>query len=65
MARLVLPEVYPEDGGLYICEAYNEVGDEDSACTLSVMGKEKFTWLSWDWIGNLFWRNLGTGHESW
>ena len=49
-------------GSTYTREAYNEVGDEDSACTLTIMGKEKYSGLSWDWIGNLFGRNLGIGH---
>ena len=36
--RLVIPEVFPEDGGMYVCEAYNEEGDEDSACQLFING---------------------------
>ena len=34
--RLVIAEVYPEDGGVYLCEAYNEYGDAESSCFLTV-----------------------------
>ena len=31
-------QVYPEDAGSYICEVYNELGDEESSGTLTVKG---------------------------
>ena len=37
--RLVIPEVFPEDGGSYVCEVYNDIGDEDCQCTLTVEGR--------------------------
>ncbi len=37
---LVIPEIFPEDGGLYVCELYNEIGDDDSTCTVTVKGMD-------------------------
>ena len=37
--RLVIPEVYHEDAGIFICEAYNDFGDEDTTCRLVVHGE--------------------------
>ena len=34
--KLILPEVYPEDSGMYVCEVYNDFGDEDTSCILNV-----------------------------
>ena len=34
--KLILPEVYPEDSGMYVCEVYNDYGDEDTSCILNV-----------------------------
>ena len=33
---LIIPEVFPEDSGEYVCEAYNEYGDTDTFCRLNV-----------------------------
>ncbi|KAL3854884.1 hypothetical protein ACJMK2_014120 [Sinanodonta woodiana] len=33
---LVIPEVFPEDTGEYVCEAYNDFGDTDTFCRLVV-----------------------------
>ncbi|XP_064598292.1 titin-like isoform X2 [Liolophura sinensis] len=34
--RLVIEEVFPEDSGTYSCEIYNDFGDTDSQCKLTV-----------------------------
>ena len=54
--RLLIAEVFPEDGGLYVCEAYNEYGDTDTSCLLTVQGKgvvycraEKWRGLQTNW----------------
>ena len=36
--RLLISAVFPEDSGTYICEAYNDFGETDSACELIVLG---------------------------
>jgi len=36
---LLITAAFPEDSGTYICEAYNEFGDVDTACELLVIGK--------------------------
>jgi len=36
--RLLISAVFPEDSGTYICEAYNDYGEADSACELHVLG---------------------------
>ncbi|XP_052235177.1 myosin light chain kinase, smooth muscle-like isoform X3 [Dreissena polymorpha] len=33
---LIIPEVFPEDSGEYVCEAYNSYGDTDTFCRLNV-----------------------------
>ena len=33
---LEIPEIFPEDAGTYTCEAFNDVGECFSACTLVV-----------------------------
>ena len=33
---LQIPEIFPEDAGTYTCEAFNDVGECFSACTLVV-----------------------------
>lgn len=40
--RLVIAEIFPEDGGSYTCEAFNDVGEAFSSCTLVVVGKSAF-----------------------
>uniref|UniRef100_A0A224ZAF7 Twitchin like n=1 Tax=Rhipicephalus zambeziensis TaxID=60191 RepID=A0A224ZAF7_9ACAR len=35
--KLVIAEVYPEDSGTYTCEAFNDVGEAFSTCTLDVL----------------------------
>ena len=35
---LIIPEVFPEDEGEYVCEAYNDFGDTDTFCRLTVKG---------------------------
>ena len=37
--RLIIPEAFPEDAGMFVCEIYNDFGDTDSVCKLSVVGK--------------------------
>ena len=43
---LVIPEVFPEDAGEYVCEAYNDYGDTDTFCRLNVHEGILFTNLS-------------------
>jgi len=33
---LIIPEVFTEDSGEYVCEAYNNYGDTDTFCRLNV-----------------------------
>ncbi|XP_076313423.1 twitchin-like isoform X2 [Tachypleus tridentatus] len=39
--NLVIADIFPEDAGLYTCEAYNVYGGDETNCKLSV--KERFT----------------------
>ena len=36
---LIINEIYPEDAGVYTCEAFNDAGEVFSSCTLLVLGK--------------------------
>ena len=36
---LIIGEVYPEDSGLYACEVYNDMGDDECSCELIVNGE--------------------------
>ena len=36
--KLILAEAYPEDSGMYVCEVYNDYGDEDTTCVLTITG---------------------------
>lgn len=36
--KLVIPEIFPEDAGIYTCEAFNDAGEAFSSCTLVVLG---------------------------
>lgn len=36
---LKIAEIFPEDGGTYTCEAFNDVGETFSSCTVVVIGK--------------------------
>ncbi|XP_074598807.1 projectin protein bent isoform X2 [Brevipalpus obovatus] len=38
---LVITEVYPEDAGIYTCEAFNDAGEAFSSCTLHVIVPEE------------------------
>ncbi|KAH9366474.1 hypothetical protein HPB48_022308 [Haemaphysalis longicornis] len=50
--KLVIAEIFPEDSGTYTCEAFNDVGEAFSTCTLDVLAN---TWpcasLSWQFQG--------------
>lgn len=35
---LVIRDIFPEDAGIYICEAYNAHGDAHSYCRIAVHG---------------------------
>lgn len=35
--KLVIAEIFPEDSGTYTCEAFNDVGEAFSTCTLDVL----------------------------
>lgn len=37
--KLNIAEIFPEDSGTYTCEAFNDVGESFSSCTLNVQGK--------------------------
>lgn len=36
--KLVINEIFPEDAGIYTCEAFNDAGEAFSSCTLVVLG---------------------------
>lgn len=36
--RLIITAAFPDDTGTYICEAYNDFGEADTACELLVLG---------------------------
>lgn len=36
VARLIINEVFPEDEGLYVCQAKNSVGKAETQCNLKV-----------------------------
>lgn len=35
--KLQIAEIFPEDGGTYTCEAFNDVGESFSTCTINVI----------------------------
>lgn len=35
--KLIIAEIFPEDSGVYTCEAFNDAGESFSSCTLSVI----------------------------
>ena len=35
---LNIHEIFPEDSGVYTCEAFNDVGESFSSCTIIVLG---------------------------
>lgn len=35
--KLKITEIFPEDSGVYTCEAFNDVGESYSSCTLTVL----------------------------
>lgn len=35
--KLKIAEIYPEDSGVYTCEAFNDAGESFSSCTLNVV----------------------------
>ncbi|XP_013419371.1 titin homolog isoform X2 [Lingula anatina] len=39
--KLVISDIFPDDGGEYVCEAYNAAGDANSACNLTVTGSHR------------------------
>lgn len=39
--KLQIAEIFPEDSGTYTCEAFNDIGESFSSCTLNVIGKSK------------------------
>lgn len=41
--KLVIQEIFPEDGGIYTCEAFNDAGEAFSSCTLVVLGLYSFS----------------------
>ena len=47
--KLLISEVLPEDAGEYVCEAYNQYGDTDTFCRLSITGRKM--WKEFLYIG--------------
>lgn len=43
---LVIRDIFPEDAGIYICEAYNEHGDAHTYCRLAVHGTLSIHYLT-------------------
>lgn len=39
--KLNIAEIFPEDSGIYTCEAFNDAGESFSSCTLVVLGMHK------------------------
>lgn len=35
---LNIAEIFPEDCGVYTCEAFNDIGESFSSCTIIVLG---------------------------
>lgn len=35
--KLIIAEIFPEDSGVYTCEAFNDAGESFSSCTLNVV----------------------------
>lgn len=36
---LKIAEIFPEDSGTYTCEAFNDIGEAFSSCSIVVLGK--------------------------
>jgi len=36
--KLNIAEIFPEDSGIYTCEAFNDAGESFSSCTVVVLG---------------------------
>lgn len=36
--KLNIAEIFPEDAGIYTCEAFNDAGESFSSCTIVVLG---------------------------
>lgn len=36
--KLNIAEIFPEDSGVYTCEAFNDAGESFSSCTIIVLG---------------------------
>lgn len=60
--KLVITEIFPEDGGIYTCEAFNDAGEAFSSCTLVVLGELSIDILfcfNWDfWVASNIQYNL-------
>jgi len=39
---LTIADAFPEDSGVYVCQAVNQYGSAETACTLTVISKENF-----------------------
>jgi len=40
---LTIADAFPEDSGVYVCQAVNQYGSAETACTLTVISKENCT----------------------
>lgn len=40
--RLIIAEIYPEDSGAYVCEAFNVIGECATSCSVHVHGSQPF-----------------------